>query len=757
MKHIVLLIFTIALFFACQSCFPAFLDKPPNRTVPAKMPTKYGLIGVRLRAAAADSVEVVHVLPWSPAAEAGLIQGDRLLAADDYRLRTPKEASRYLQSLEPDSVTLLRIERDQRTASMSCRIADIRELYFTMSEDGRPAGATAARHREWSRRQHRLEETTRTLARNHDRIDELKRLESAFEIEFQRFGADARLQDVHYALEHPLKSAHLTDQLATEVANARMTADHLAIAARRLDSEAPALVEVDRSDADHIGQYLAETYGRAAQHAEAAFAGIDSASLHILYSGVAPWLESYKSSRYVAVEDSAAYENQINTIQLAKKVDLNHLLAAAESIAELTTPQSLDRIRQMTAAVAWLPADPLPRGFAGKFEYAELTDWGWILVGGTGVNVYSIDAAVIVDLGGDDVYLNNCGSPVTSVEEGERKQHSRVGLVIDMSGDDRYLGNRLGSIGSGVTGVGILVDLNGDDVYQGADMTQGSAFCGVGILRDDGGDDQYLAQTTAQGSAFYGAGLLLDSQGQDLYSSTLLSQAFGGPRGYGLLLDHEGDDRYVSDRVTPSSYGTKNVFQGWSQGVGVGLRGASSGGIGLLVDLAGNDEYQAGNFSQGTGYFFGLGMLVDRGGDDLFFGSRYVQGTAAHQAAGVLIDESGNDVYSAEPAAAQGAGWDAAVGILEDRDGNDKYTAGDLAQGAASMNAVGILFDWTGDDVYQGRSGQGHGGSTTYWGGREAKNLGVLIDGGGKDAFSDTLRGDGRSIATSGVGLFLDR
>ena len=33
----------------------------------------------------------------------------------------------------------------------------------------------------------------------------------------------------------------------------------------------------------------------------------------------------------------------------------------------------------------------------------------------------------------------------------------------------------------------------------------------------------------------------------------------------------------------------------------------------------------------------------------------------------------------------------------------------------------------------------------------------VLIDGGGKDAFSDTLRGDGRSIATPGVGLFLDR
>jgi hypothetical protein len=759
MNHILLFIFTISV-FSLQSCLPALVSTDIYHPVPAEISTKYGLIGVRLIAASTDSVEVAHVLPRSPAARAGLVSGDRLLAADEYRLRTPQEASRYLQSLEPGSSTLLRIQRDGRVAKISCQISDIQELYYTMSENGKMAGAVQARHREWSLRQHRLEEHTRTLARNHDMVDELQDLEAAFEIEFDRFGADSRLQDVHYALQHPLKSGYITAQLANDAVVALTLPDHLSIAAKRLDATAgakPGPAEMnDSNDNDSIGPYLATQYERAVQQADLAFAELDSASADTLFGGVAEWLELFIAGRYVEVADTAAYRNQIRMIQLAKKVDPVHLLAAAQIAAEFATPKSLARIIELTAPSTLVTPGSLPTDFSGDFKHAELTEWGWIIVGGTGDNIYSRDAAMIVDLGGDDLYLNNCGSPVTSVDNGERRQVSRVGLIIDMAGDDRYIGNRLGSIGSGVAGVGMVVDLSGDDLYQGAQMCQGSAFCGVGILRDDEGDDQYLAQTTAQGCAFYGAGLLLDARGNDLFSSTLLSQAFGGPRGYGVLLDREGDDYFVADLVAPSSYGTKNVFQGWSQGMGSGLRGASSGGIGLLVDAAGNDEYQAGNFSQGTGYFFGLGMLVDRGGDDLFRGSRYVQGTAAHQAVGVLIDESGNDVYSAEPAAAQGAGWDAAVGILEDRGGDDQYTAGDLAQGAAAMNGFGVLFDWSGNDTYQARSGQGHGGSTTYWGGRKAKNLGVLIDGGGKDAFSDTLHADEHSSVTPGVGLFLD-
>ena len=34
-----------------------------------------------------------------------------------------------------------------------------------------------------------------------------------------------------------------------------------------------------------------------------------------------------------------------------------------------------------------------------------------------------------------------------------------------------------------------------------------------------------------------------------------------------------------------------------------------SGGVALLYDGGGKDRYEAGNFSQGGGYYFGIGML----------------------------------------------------------------------------------------------------------------------------------------------------
>ena len=249
--------------------------------------------------------------------------------------------------------------------------------------------------------------------------------------------------------------------------------------------------------------------------------------------------------------------------------------------------------------------------------------------------------------------------------------------------------------------------------------------------------------------------------GQGFYSATLYSQAFGGTRGFGMLYDNSGDDRYVADRKVPSGYGTEGIFSGWSQGAACGFRGYSSGGIGLLVDAGGNDDYQAGNFSQGMGYFFGMGALVDFEGDDVYRGTRYTQGASAHQAIGVLVDLEGDDEYYGQIAANQGGAWDVGVAILEDSGGgNDSYhTLGGLAQGSAAMNGLGILLDRGGRDRYEaGSSAQGDGGSTSYWGGRGALNLGILIDEGGEeDEYSLQGRGDDTELKTTAVGLFRDQ
>ena len=43
---------------------------------------------------------------------------------------------------------------------------------------------------------------------------------------------------------------------------------------------------------------------------------------------------------------------------------------------------------------------------------------------------------------------------------------------------------------------------------------------------------------------------------------------------------------------------------------------ALAGGLGALLDGEGDDVYTAGNWSMGTGYWFGIGMLHDGNGDD---------------------------------------------------------------------------------------------------------------------------------------------
>jgi hypothetical protein len=72
------------------------------------------------------------------------------------------------------------------------------------------------------------------------------------------------------------------------------------------------------------------------------------------------------------------------------------------------------------------------------------------------------------------------------------------------------------------------------------------------------------------------------------------------------------------------------------------------------------------------------------------------------------------------------------------------------------MNGVGWLTDAAGNDLYEALSGQANGGVLRYWSGRDAQNLGLLIDGGGTDRYSRDDRGDGLEVRDSRVGLFRD-
>ena len=493
---------------------------------------------------------------------------------------------------------------------------------------------------------------------------------------------------------------------------------------------------------------------KASQYIQGALRLLTTADQRALFCALPGW-------EHLLIERNGVDSDAAVLVNLAEKIDRASLQTALLTLAPLLTPDFLDALASLDRNRQLVPLRSQPAGIEGDVLLVRSTPVGTVVVGGRGPNVYDIEAAVIIDLGGDDIYLNHAGGTGFSVQNGIiQKITQPIGMVIDCAGNDRYLSQRLASVGAGILGMGILVDLLGDDLYSGNRLTIGAALFGIGVLMDLDGNDTYVSQAIGQGAAIFGDALLLDFDGDDVYAGAKFVQGFGGPGGFGYLLDAAGCDRYTAGKRFPSGYGTRDIYEAWSQGMAQGWRGMAGGGIGMIRDLSGNDVYEAGNFSQGTGYYFGVGVLRDDKGHDMYRGSRYCQGTAAHQAAGMLLDRDGNDHYVGRVAASMGAGWDVAVAGFFDYTGNDRYTAADFSLGAGAQNGIGIFFDGSGMDVYQLTGiGLGAGGQLTYQSGRGARNLGLFLDRGGKPDRYHTVfpRHNGRRITRiDEAGIFAD-
>lgn len=417
----------------------------------------------------------------------------------------------------------------------------------------------------------------------------------------------------------------------------------------------------------------------------------------------------------------------IRAMQASLRVDFVALLDAFDQLivaASRPPDASAAARREIPAALAAMLDGEI-------LDYAQV-DGGYVVIGGPGPNRYSMDRLyAVIDSGGDDRYEWGDGIALETQ------------VVIDVAGNDRYEA-RVGGPGAGWLGAAVLIDLAGSDTYVSALGGCGAGAFGFGLLFDAAGADVYRCDAWSAGAGIYGAGVLMDAgDGWDAYLSQSLSQGVGGPAGVGLLLDAGGDDLYRANGPVPSSYETPTTFMSFSQGVGFGIRPYDHGGFGALLDFAGNDRYEGGEFSQGGGYFWGAGLLHDAGGNDFYYGGRYTQGFAAHQAAGLFSDMAGDDVHWAMRAAAQGAAWDQSVAILYDGGGNDVYRAESLAQGAAAQQSRAWLFDAGGNDVYwsSGDSAQGVAGDNAYHyvAGDPVVSQGVLFDAGGDDRYSSGL------------------
>jgi hypothetical protein len=241
---------------------------------------------------------------------------------------------------------------------------------------------------------------------------------------------------------------------------------------------------------------------------------------------------------------------------------------------------------------------------------------------------------------------------------------------------------------------------------------------------------------------------LLDLGGDDLYrlggNRPDTPADLAGGDGFRCLVDLAGEDRYEAQ----ANFALAGSFLGAA----------------LLDDESGNDSYRARDFDLGCGWL-GTAVLVDRAGDDLYAGGTAVMG-AGGGGLGLLRDNSGGDVYRAE-LYAQGFAWVGGCGVLEDREGGDVYavlpTYTDilryedhsltLSQGFSIgarprySGGLGILRDATGNDSYLADIyGQGSG----YW-----FALGLLHDEAGNDSYDAYQYAQGAGIHLA-LGFLLD-
>jgi HEAT repeat protein len=324
--------------------------------------------------------------------------------------------------------------------------------------------------------------------------------------------------------------------------------------------------------------------------------------------------------------------------------------------------------------------------------------------------------------------------------------------VIDVAGEDRYIGGNDFSFGGALGGVAINWDCGGNDVYIGGNCSCGAGILGVGVLVDEGGDDIYRCKDFCEGAGAFGIGRLLEKVGHDFFHADLYGQGYGSTWGCGMLVDLSGNDVYDAGGAHVDTPLWRDRFTSLSQGFGFGMRPDASGGIGVLVDVSGNDRYSCDIFGQGCSYWFSLGLLIDDDGHDTYCCGQYGQGSGIHLSCGMLLDRHGQDCYYDANGVGMGGAHDWAVGVLVDRDGDDYYSGGGCAQGAGHTNSVGILLDDAGDDGYCAVRGTTQGSGSWV---RNTGGIGLLLDGAGKDFYSEPTR-DGGVVVKDTIGALID-
>ena len=456
--------------------------------------------------------------------------------------------------------------------------------------------------------------------------------------------------------------------------------------------------------------FMLESLAKASTHREIAVANLGEEERRFLFDHSRFLVEQFTpQTSSFSVQTIARLKADLRFAELLEQqVDYANLLAAAQILARMANEQW--HMLLTTAFSQPTPSIEIPPGVTGTIVYGQETSYGLIIIGGSGPNTYDLDNrfGLVIDLGGDDHYRGTIASSADA-------EHGNS-VVIDLAGNDTYNGDPLG-LATGRLGVGLLIDKSGDDVYQLNMGSGGAGFGGVGILFDSTGNDTYIGSRLTQGAAIDGFGLLLDASGHDRYTSYGYSIGFGGPVGMGVVIDVQGNDHYQCGNKYPSAYNAEDAPN----------------------SKPGDPFFQYDCFGLGTGA--GKRVLTKR--EDW---QRY----SLAGGWGLLLDMDGKDHYESANFSL-GHGYFFGIGTLLDLDGDDDYQAARYGHGSSAHFGVSLFADRHGDDQY-GSSGPHYNGGVAW-----DRSVSLMLDSGsGGDRYHfDASTGLGRADY-SGWSCFID-
>jgi HEAT repeat protein len=552
------------------------------------------------------------------------------------------------------------------------------------------------------------------------------------------------LPKIREALQSPLAAYRVTHEFSSSIPSGIADAAHVNDMAAFLSARCPE--EVCRSIDSALAlapssdpfEPLLSAFALTERYRTQAFSRLSHAQQQSFLVALPLW---FRNSELPAQDSlkGALHRSFGLPVDTTQKVDADSVLTLlalvdrqALSAATYAFARGVSLTAQKTPAVA-PPKKPLKvAGVEGNVLATRQTPYGTFVIGGDGTNTYSGDFAAILDVGGDDRYLSRVGCGVGVLSH-------PVAAVIDYSGNDLYISGKSCDQACGILGFGGLVDLGGNDEYRAGSFSQGAAFCGAALFFDKSGNDTYRAQMFAQGAAACGMAVLADGEGRDVYDLGEYGQGFASTFGAAALVDGAGNDLYRAGGLENDLPLRPEDYNSYAQGFATGSRPRGGGGFALLHDLSGNDFYDAEIYGQGVGYWYSLGCLLDDSGSDAYSTSQYCQGAGIHLAAGVLEDGAGDDHYISRYGPGQGGAHDLAVGLLYDHSGDDQYLLSG-GHGMAINNSAALFLDGGGNDDYHVTvSALGEGGTAEA---RGFGNMGVFVDAGGHDVYSDPMKSD---------------